>query len=139
MTKYFRALLIDPERQTIRIVATTGRIEDVCSLIGASHLDSFRIAEHETSVDYGWVDELGLRTNGKPFHAFKRDIRSHDPIAGRCLVLGADKEGETTNARMPVDYLRQHIVWLGLIIPEVFWEETDHGSRAIVTYARVKA
>ena len=112
MTNQFRALLIDPERQTVRTVAITGRIEEICSLIGVNHLDSFRVAEHETNFDYGWVDDLGLRTNGKPFHAFKRDIRSHDPIAGRCLVLGADKEGETTNARMPVDFLRQHIIWL---------------------------
>jgi hypothetical protein len=139
MTKQFRAVLIDPEKQPFRIVVTTGKIEDICSLIGASHLDSFRITEHETNFDYGWVDDLGLRTSGKPVHAFKFDIRSHDPIAGRCLVLGTDKEGETTNARMPVEFLRNHIVWLGLITPEVFWEETDHGARAIITYARVKA
>ena len=50
-----------------------------------------------------------------------------------------DKDsGETTDARTPVEFLREHIEWLGLIIPEVFWEETERGSRAIVTYSRAK-
>jgi hypothetical protein len=139
MTNQFRALLIDPERQTVRTVAITGRIEEICSLIGVNHLDSFRVAEHETSFDYGWVDDLGLRTNGKPFHAFKCDIRGHDPIAGRgpgprCRQGGRDHQ-RADAGRLPAPAYRL----LGLIIPEVFWEETDHGSRAIVTYARVKA
>lgn len=138
MTKLYRAILIDPKRQTVDVVVATGTHEDTCGWVGASSLDNFRIADHPESFDYGWVDDIGL-TRGQPIYAFKFDVGG-DPIAGRCLLAGADKEtGAMTDAAMPLDFLRNHIVWLGLIVPEVFWEETEHGSRAIVTYARAKA
>jgi len=139
MTKRFRAVLIDPEMQSVKDVETNGSHEDTCALVCACGLDNFRIADHPKSFDYGWVDDTGL-TGGKPVYAFKFNVRPDNPIAGRCLFIGADKEtGATTDAKFPLDILRESIVWLGLIVPEVFWEETEHGSRAIVTYARAKA
>lgn len=42
------------------------------------------------------------------------------------------------DARMPLVLLRQDVTWLGLILPEVTWDHTAQGSRAIVTYSRVK-
>ena len=136
--KSFRAIVIDPEKQTIEMVETTGSHTETLALVGASGLDHFRIAEHPTSFDYGWVDDTGL-TGGKPVHAFLFDIRSKEPIAGRCVFIGVDNEtGKTIDARTPVEFLREHIEWLGPILPEVFWEHTDTGARAIVTYARVK-
>jgi len=139
MTKQFRAIVIDPEKQIVDVVVTTGTHEDTRALVGASSLDNFRIADHPESFDYGWVDDTGL-TRGQPIYAFKFNIRPDNPIAGRCLFIGADKEtGATTDTKFPLDVLRDSIEWLGLIVPEVFWEETEQGSRAIVTYARVKA
>jgi hypothetical protein len=84
----------------------------------------------------GWVDDDGLM-GGKPVHAFLLPI-SKDPIAGRCVMLGADRHGMTCSARIPVVILQRDIEWLGLILPEVTWEHTASGSRAIVTYSRVK-
>ena len=138
MTKLFRAILIDPKRQTVDVVVTKGTHEDTRALVGASSLDNFRIAAHPESFDYGWVDDLGL-SRGEPVYAFKFNIRPDNPIAGRCLLIGADKEtGATADAKFPLDVLRESIVWLGRIIPEVFWEETEQGARAIITYARAK-
>ncbi|MCK1552699.1 hypothetical protein IVB11_27570 [Bradyrhizobium sp. 177] len=71
-----------------------------------------------------------------PVNAFLLSF-SRDPIARRCLVVGADRYGESCNARLPVAFLRADITWLGLIRPDVFWEDTAQGSRAIVTYSRV--
>jgi hypothetical protein len=34
--------------------------------------------------------------------------------------------------------LRRDVEWLGLIVPEVTWDETARGKRAIVTYRRAK-
>lgn len=137
--KLFRAILIDPKRQTVDVVVTTGTHVDTCGWVGANSLDNFRIADHPESFDYGWVDDTGL-SRGQSVYAFKFNVRPDNPIAGRCLLIGADKEGgQTTDAKFPLDVLRESIVWLGRIIPEVFWEETEHGSRAIVTYSRVKA
>jgi hypothetical protein len=141
MTKLYRAILIDPKRQTVDVVVTKGTHEDTCGWVGAGSLDNFRIANHPKSFDYGWVDDTGL-SRGQPVYAFKFDVGG-DPIAGACLLIGANKEtGATTDAAIPLDFVREHIVWLGLIIPEVFWEETarfdeaggtpplDHGDQA---------
>jgi hypothetical protein len=53
-------------------------------------------------------------------------------------VIGADQIGRTCAPRIPIAVLRNDIEWLGRIVPEVTWEETERGSRAIVTYARAK-
>jgi hypothetical protein len=136
--KLYRAILIDPELRSIKAIETSATLEAIHELVGKPGLDSFALADHERSSDHGWVDDMGL-ANGEPVYAFLPDNR-RDPIAGRCLILGVDKETrDTTDALIPVEFLRDHIQWLDQIVPEVFWDETEHGSRAIVTYARVKA
>jgi hypothetical protein len=135
--KLFRAVLIDPELRSINAIETSATLEAIHELVGKPGLDSFAVADHETSFDHGWVDDMGLRSG--PVYAFLPGNRG-DPIAGRCLILGVDKETrDTTDALIPVEFLRDHIEWLGQIVPEVFWDETDNEVRAIVTYARVKA
>src|SRR5215204_607276 len=47
--------------------------------------------------------------------------RTADATDPTCAAFIVDKDsGETTDARTPVEFLREHIEWLGLIIPEVF-------------------
>lgn len=140
MTKTFRAVLIDPERCTIEVHKVSGTMAaaDTHRLLDCDSLDHFRIADHDSTWDYAWVDDTGL-SRGQPIDAFLFSTRV-DPIAGRCLLIGVDKNtGETTDAKFPVETLRAVIEWLGKIVPEVTWDHTDTGSRAIVTYARVKA
>lgn len=136
MTLY-RAILIDPEHRDIKAIETNAKLSDIKALIGTEDISDFRIADHEESWDYGWVDDLGL-TRNQPVHAFLFSIRK-DPIAGKCLLLGVDKETrDTVDARFQLDVLRDSITWLGLIMPEVTWDHTEHGSRAIVTYSRMR-
>jgi len=132
-----RAVLINPEMRTITEAQTRGRLDDIHALVqDKDGLDSFRLAEYETSWDYGWADDMGL-ANGAPIHAFKFDIRP-DPIAGRCLIIGLDEQSrDECDALVSVDFLRKHITWLGLIKPEVTWVEEANGARAVVTYERV--
>lgn len=140
MAKVFRAILIDPERRNVTVVETTGSHTETCHLVQAKGLDHFRIANHDKSWDYGWVDEQGLG-RGHPIHAFKFS-NGPDPKAGRCLIVGCDREtGDTVDVGMSRVFIRDHIEWLGLILPEVTWDETEVDgnkySRANITYSRV--
>jgi hypothetical protein len=131
-----RVVLIDPEARSIKQLT----IDKPLHIVGEELLktDKFdlstRIAEFEESWDYLMVDDTGL-SRAEPIHAFKFAIRK-DPIAGPCLIYGVDKESrDTVDAKMEVDFLRNGAVeWLGLIKPEVTWV----GTRAVVTYSRVK-
>lgn len=139
MAKKLRALLIDPDQCRVDVhdidpstVATTSY-----ELLRCTAMEHFRLADHGTSWDYGWVDEEGM-VRGEPIAAFFFSKRS-DPVAGRCLILGVDKNtGDTVDAKFPVDVLRDSIEWLGIIKPEVTWDHQGDVSRAIVTYSRVK-
>ena len=135
--KIFRVVVIDPSAQTVEEAQWDGSLNDLHTLVGAPVLDNFRLADHEGSWDYGWCDDGGL-SRGQPIHAFLFSIRK-DPIAGRCLIIGVNKDTrDNCDAKFPLRVLRESIRWLGLIRPEVTWDKTETGSRAIVTYARVK-
>jgi hypothetical protein len=132
----FRALIIDPEPCTIEEIQTPGTLHDFKRLVGRDELDSFRLAEHGDSFDYCWIYDKGL-VDGAPIYAFKFNLRP-DPVAGRCLIIGVDKESrDNCDAAMAVDFLQQFaVIWLGLIKPEVTWVAEEHGARAVVTYSR---
>jgi hypothetical protein len=133
-----KAILIDPFKQEVReieINATNDRALSIemHRLIGADTLDHQRISDDHDSV---WLDDAGLK-RGEPVYAFKLPIQ-RDPYAGTAVIIGADHIGRTRAPLIPIEVLRNGIEWLGRIVPEVVWEETERGSRAIVTYARAK-
>jgi hypothetical protein len=137
MSKSYRVILIDPIEQRISELESDCSLDSIHKLVDAPGLDSFGLAIFpDNGRDMGWVDDVGL-SGGEPVHAFLLPT-SKDPIAGRCLIMGANARGETSNAQFPLALLRQDVTWLGKILPEVTWDHTDEGSRAIVTYSRVK-
>lgn len=139
MAAKLRALLIDPDQCRIDVhnVDAASIVSTSYQLLQCSSIDHFRIADHGTSWDYAWVDDEGLK-RGEPIAAFRLSVR-RDPVAGRCLLLGVDKNtGETVDAKFPIDVLRENIEWMGLIRPEVTWDRQGDVNRAIVTYSRVK-
>jgi hypothetical protein len=137
MSKTYRAILIDPEARSIRELQSDCSLDSIHELVGAETLDHGRLAVRDDGgFDYGWVDDDGL-ISGKPVHAFLLPI-GNSPIAGRCLIIGSDRHGETCGCRLPLAALFRDVTWLGLILPEVTWDHTERGSRAIVTYSRVK-
>jgi hypothetical protein len=132
-----KALLIDPSTQTvseIELDANDDRALSVAmhNLIGADTLDHQTISQDHDSI---WLDDAGLK-RGQPVYAFKLPIQ-RDPYAGRAVVIGADQIGRTPAPVLPIEVLRRDIEWLGRIVPEVVWETTERGERAIVTYSRV--
>ncbi|MBR0753536.1 hypothetical protein JQ604_15210 [Bradyrhizobium jicamae] len=131
-------ILIDPAARHITEIESTATLAAMHELIGADTLCHFGLARWDDNgqIDSGWMDDGGL-SRGEPIHAFLLP-RAKDPFAGRCVIVGADRHGETTSCRIPLAVLRSDVSWLGLIKPEVTWDHTEHGSRAIVTYSRVK-
>lgn len=138
-TKTFRVILIDPEARSVSELQSSATLAALHELIGAETLDHFRLASFDNGghIDIGWVDDRGL-TRGKPIHAFLLPT-AKDPIGGKCVIIGANRHGETCSALMPIEIPRADVTWLGLILPEVTWDYTERGQRAIVTYSRVKS
>jgi hypothetical protein len=133
-----KAILIDPFKQEvteIEIAATNDRAlgVEMHRLIGADTLDHQRISDLRDTI---WLDDSGLQ-RGEPVYAFTLPIQ-RDPYAGTAIVIGADEIGRTRAPQMPIEALRDTIEWLGKIVPEVIWVETERGNRAIVTYRRAK-
>jgi hypothetical protein len=132
------AILIDPElRQVMSIDLPDGgsgsRLTVMRGVIGCDSMDHITIDDMRDSV---WVDDNGLK-RGKPIYAFRLAI-SPSPIAGKAIVIGADEMGRTQAPYITIEFLREEIEWLGLIIPEVDWVEEPDGLRAVVTYSRPK-
>ena len=137
MPKTYRAVLIDPAARIICDMESDCALDSIHEHVKAGTLDSFGMALYDDGGrDIGWIDDGGLSRN-KPIHGFLLPINK-DPFAGCCFIIGADRRGETCGARMPLGVLERDIRWLGLIVPEVTWDRTDTGSRAIVTYQRVQ-
>jgi hypothetical protein len=138
MAKTYRVILIDPQACHIRELQSDATLATIHELVGADTLDHATLAARDGGgFDTGWLADDGL-TAAKPVHAFLLPV-SKDPFAGRCLIVGCDRCGETADAVLPLAVLQRDLTWLGLILPEVTWEHTEIGSRAIVTYSRVKA
>jgi hypothetical protein len=138
MSKTYRVIVIDPRAQSVSEQEWNGSLDALHALIdGAETLGHFGLARFEDGhIDTGWIDDTGL-SRGEPICAFLLPT-SKDPIGGTCVIVGADERGETTSCHMPIAVLRQDVTWLGPILPEVVWDHTETGSRAIVTYSRVK-
>jgi hypothetical protein len=138
MSKTYRVILIDPGAQIISELEWNGTLDALHALIDdAETLGHFKLAAFDDRhIDVGWVDDAGL-SRGKPICAFLLPT-AKDPVAGKCAIVGADERGETASCRIPIEVLRQDVTWLGSILPEVVWDHTETGSRAIVTYSRVK-
>jgi hypothetical protein len=133
-----RAILIDPFAQDIREIVIEGandsaRSSEMRQIIGAEALDHQMISMDRDSI---WLDDGGLQ-RGEAIYAFKLPIQ-RDPYAGRAIIIGADPIGRTRAPLLPIAQLRRDIEWLGCIVPEVTWEDTERGTRAIITYERAK-
>lgn len=131
--KDHRALLIDPAERSIKeITINPEKGKLLQELVGVEGLGFFRVEMYEHGFDEGVCDDLGL-ARGEPVHAFQF-THLGDPIAGKCVVFGADRTGATKDATMTLECAKRFIRWLGVIKPKVVWEHTAHGASATVSY-----
>jgi hypothetical protein len=136
-----RAYFIDPELRICKEVE--GEIEVLFASIGDS-LDHATLANWMDTGerDYIWVDDQGL-LRGRCW-AFK--INGAGPFAGKAIIIGADRGGETKPPAVPLWLLQRDIEWLDEIIPQVdtVEESTEFLGRPftkfnqVVTYSRAK-
>jgi hypothetical protein len=91
------------------------------------------LADFPNTWDYGLVDDGGLR-RGEPIAAFEF-IGGQNPIAGKCLIFGVQKDGgDTCDAAFNLSTLISVVRWLGVIVPKVDWVREGNVDRAVVTW-----
>jgi len=102
-----KALLIDPDKQTIQEVDYTEGYAQLYDLIGARTLQAVRLNRYG---DFLFVDEEGALPHSGKLHLQFRCLGPNayypSPLIGRGLVLGTDKEGETTEPHVTLDELK---------------------------------
>tara|TARA_R100000656_G_scaffold80301_1_gene58872 strand:+ start:126 stop:515 length:390 start_codon:yes stop_codon:yes gene_type:complete len=98
-------ILIDPFSKSLTLKEYTG-IDDVKKDMEiTSPLDVVRCPENQLIV----VDDDGLLKNDQRY--FKLDSY-HQPLAGRAIFIGEDKEGEFASPIWTIDDLAEKISWM---------------------------
>ena len=119
-----KAFLIDPEQQTISEVDYDGEHHSIYKLIDADLFDVVRLA----GSDVIFVDDEGLMKN--PQHFFKLDGLT-SPLAGKGLVLGTDRHGESTAPKLiTLPDLQRLITFIKRTQAVQYAEQADAEARA---------
>jgi hypothetical protein len=144
-----RAILIDPRVQRITDIEladkTTGdMLRDMHRIIGAETLGHSVISDERDEI---WCDDTIL-SRGEPCFGFKLGPKGRQVIlAGKCLIVGNDRGGNSRAPYIPIEMIINDCDWLGEIVPAVdFIQQPDatingrafFKTNAIVTYSRVK-
>lgn len=102
-----RAILIDPFLKTIEEVQTNGKLDDIYRLMQVELITTVTLSD----TDALFLDDEGLfvpKESQEYFHW----SGSLQPFAGRGLILGADEEGESADAEIDLDTVRQRVSFL---------------------------
>lgn len=109
-----RAILIDPFTRDITEVEYTGDIGCIYEHIQANCFDAARF---DNKGDAVYVDDEGLLK--EPTHFFQ--IAGYpQPLAGRGLVLGVDREGESVSPTVSLDWVRANTTFMVKAGPFLF-------------------
>lgn len=123
-----KAILIDPVTQKVSEVEHNGDYKEIYKLLSDPANDmNVRLFE---IIDLGkgetlFVDEEGLLHNPKFF--FKWDTY-RQPLAGRGLILGTNRAGDSTSTKLTVADVEKHVRYTQMAV-EGFVQETgttDH-------------
>ena len=107
-----RAILIDPFRETIDEVETSGKLDDagrlpgIYTLLGCTMID---VRATGYARDAVYFDDEGVLgdLDEQEFWA----VLGHDwPMAGRGLILGSTADGESADAAVDIRFVRQ-LTW----------------------------
>jgi hypothetical protein len=122
-----------------------GSLDEIRRIIGCKYLDHSRLTEFNDEL---WCDEWAL-LSGVPVWAFQfRNKRgTAGPFGGKCIMTGANAQGESAPPSIPKAMIENDIDWLDEILPEIhpITETADlahgkkvHRIRNIVTWTRPK-
>ena len=122
---YLNAILIDPylKKLTNVNVGTDNTLQDMYKHIGCSMVEVVNLTQYSdnTCVEDIWVDEEGLMKPSGEQRFFKVSdlpFGHHGVIAGRGLILGSNRKGETISTSLTIED----------ILPRISWDFTHNGK-----------
>jgi hypothetical protein len=127
MATGFRAVLIDPVACTVSEVQYTGLYTNIYEHIEA---DCFDVARINAKGDGVFIDDEGLLKEGQSFFLIEG---YPTPLAGKGLVLGTDKHGESVEPTLTLEEVRARVMFVEpvRIGGKVVWiVNTDTGEDA---------
>lgn len=114
-----RGILIDPFTKKIEEVDTTGKLPEIYSMLGVELITIVHIGES----DVLFLDDEGLFVPRDEQEYFYWS-GSNQPYAGKGLIIGTDEEGDSTDAEIDLEEVKQRVRWLDktMFDPEDFIE-----------------
>jgi hypothetical protein len=105
-----RAILINPQDQTIPEVEYNGDYKNIYTHIDAKSFDCVRFGDKEDNTIF--VDDEGLLTD-KPYTVgmFRVDGKYPAYLAGKGLILANNAAGESVATKLDIEELRARIVF----------------------------
>ena len=105
--------LIDPKTRSITEHSIGENFEEINTAIGSR---CFCIGTYLPKEDAVFVDDEGLLTD-EPKQFFRIDNRiisntNPGPLCGRGLVMGADSEGDSADAKVTLEQLTEAVRWM---------------------------
>ena len=112
---YITGILIDPflKKLTNVNVGTDHTLQDMYKHIGCSYVETVNY-KHLHVVEDIWVDEEGLlKPTGEQrfFKVSNLPYLHNGVIAGRGLILGSTREGETISTSLTIEEVTPRITW----------------------------
>lgn len=100
-----KSYLIDPFAQSVTVVDYTGNYKNIYEHIKATCFTTVQINPQQDMI---FVDDEGLFKKDQAFFRF----HGYDqPLAGRGLVLGTDRRGESVEPKCTIEWLSRVISW----------------------------
>lgn len=107
-----RAYLIDPEKLDVSEVDHTGELPSAYALLQCSAIDAVGMAGNLAC----YVDDFGLDdTDRRPFTVWTPNGWHPDPLFGRGLIIGTDRQGNDAPAGISLEQARAFVRFLHVV------------------------
>ena len=117
-----KAYLIDPFARAITEVEYNGDYNEIYDLIDC---DVFACVDIDCKGNTVFIDDEGLITGKEQefFNITHDEQGASQPLAGKGLVLGTDKEGESVAPSLTIEELRKRVKFIPLPLLQQFIHE----------------
>ncbi len=105
-----RGILIDPFERKIKEVEVGESFRDIYPQIGADSFDCVTLSRDDEHEETAYVDGEGLFRQDQRFFLW---VGYDQPLGGKCLIMGTDRQGESVPSRMPLLQVVSHVRWFG--------------------------
>ena len=113
-----RAILVNPKDHTITEVDYDGNYKSIYDLIDCRIFTAAITLENQDTL---YLDDEGLLHGPTDFFKIEK---YPDPLAGRCLIIGSNDEGESVDAKSDIDDLGIIFVFPMKYGDDILWLRT---------------